>query len=66
MEKIKFIKDLIEDWRTSAKQCRSADREAEADIYDECAAMMAARFPVSSARCEVCKEREGKKYHIPG
>ena len=34
MEKTKFITDMIKDWRTSAKQCRSVDREAEADIYD--------------------------------
>ena len=39
-EKIKFIKDLIEDWRTAAKQCRAVDREAEARIYEECAEML--------------------------
>ena len=39
-EKIKFIKDLIEDWRTAAGQRRSVDREAEARIYEECAEML--------------------------
>ena len=39
-EKTKFITDLIKDWRTAAKKCRLVDREAEADIYDECAERM--------------------------
>ena len=71
-EKTKFITDIIKDWRTSAKQCRSVDREAEADIYDECAERMEGR-PIDKAtellmkllRTMRCKHLDmGGKHHF--
>ena len=57
MSKTKFITDMIKDWRTSAKQCRSVDREAEADIYDECAKMMEERMAEDGGRRTECQSK---------